>query len=123
MSRKFPTASLEVLGRGVVVTALERWPESSGRGLGRLSARGIFLSSLVVFCVSGASRGGSRRRQSVCLEVSGEGKPLQNGGLRALEEAWDNSLLEAFFCQVWLFSVLLGRLWVAPGGVDLRSWR
>ena len=25
---------------------------------------------------------------------------LQNGGLRALEEAWDDFLLEAFFCQV-----------------------
>ena len=55
-------------------------------------------------------------------EVRGS-QELQNGGLRALEEAWDDFLLEAFFCQVWLFSVLLGRLWVAPGGVDLRSWR
>ena len=36
---------------------------------------------------------------------------LQNGRLRALEEAWDDFLLEAFFCQVWSFSVLLGRLW------------
>ena len=44
---------------------------------------------------------------------------LWNGGLRALEEAWDDFLLEAFFCQVWLFSVLLGRLRVAPGGVEL----
>ena len=35
---------------------------------------------------------------------------LQNGGLRALEEAWDDFLIEAFSCQVWLFSVLLGRL-------------
>ena len=39
---------------------------------------------------------------------------LQNGGLRALEEAWDDSLLEALFCQVWSFPLLLGRLWVAP---------
>ena len=53
-----------------------------------------------------------------------KGSPeLQNGGLRALEEAWDDFLLEAFFCQVWSFSVLLGRLWVAPGGVELRPWR
>ena len=44
---------------------------------------------------------------------------LQNGGLRALEEAWDDFLLEAFFCQVWVFSVLLWRLQVAPGGVEL----
>ena len=42
---------------------------------------------------------------------------LQNGGLRALEQAWDDFLLEAFFCQVRLFSVLLGRLWVSPRGV------
>ena len=48
---------------------------------------------------------------------------LQNGGLRALEEAWADFLLEAFFRQVWSFSVLIGRLWLAPGGVDLRSWR
>ena len=47
---------------------------------------------------------------------------VQNGGLRALEEAWDDFLLEAFFCQVWSFSVFLGSVWVAPGGVDLRSW-
>ena len=53
----------------------------------------------------------------------GGSSQLWNGGLRALEEAWDDFLLEAFFCQVWSFSVLLGRLWVAPGGVDLRPWR
>jgi len=40
---------------------------------------------------------------------------LQNGGLRALEEALDDFLLEAFSCQVWSFSVLLGRLQVVPG--------
>ena len=38
---------------------------------------------------------------------------VQNGGLIALEDAWNDFLLEAFFCQVWSFSVLLGRLWVA----------
>ena len=52
-----------------------------------------------------------------------ESLELQNGGLRALEEALDDFLLEAFFCQVCLFSVFLGRLWVASGGVELRSWR
>ena len=42
-----------------------------------------------------------------------KGSPeLQNGGLRALEEAWDDFLLEAFFCQIWSFSVLPER----PGG-------
>ena len=49
---------------------------------------------------------------------------LQNPGLRALEEAWDDSLLEALFCQVWSFSALLGRLKVVPrcfpGGS--RTW-
>ena len=53
-----------------------------------------------------------------------KGSPeLQNGGLRALEEPWDDFLLEAFFCQVCSFSVFLGSLWVVPGGVDLRPWR
>ena len=35
------------------------------------------------------------------LEVRGSPE-LQNGGLRALEEAWDDFLLEAFSCQVLL---------------------
>ena len=55
------------------------------------------------------------------MEVSGgQGKP------RA-PERWpessgrglDDDFL-AFSCQVWSFSVLLGRLQVAPGGVELR---
>ena len=33
------------------------------------------------------------------LEVRGSPE-LQNGGLRALEDAWDDFLLEAFSCQV-----------------------
>ena len=48
---------------------------------------------------------------------------LQNGGLRALEEARDDFLLEAFSCQVWSFSALLGRLKVSPGGVEVRPRR
>ena len=53
-----------------------------------------------------------------------KGSPeLQNGGLRALEEPWDDFLLEAFFCQILSFSVLLGRLGVVPGGVKLRPLR
>ena len=55
---------------------------------------------------------------------------LQNGGLRALEEAWDDFLLEAFFCQVWSFSVpgypkeeglldFLGRLRPADSSVQM----
>ena len=38
-------------------------------------------------------------RQRRSQEVRGS-LELQNGGLRALEEAWDDFLLEAFFCQV-----------------------
>ena len=35
-----------------------------------------------------------------------KGRPeLQNGGLRDLEEAWEDFLLEAFFCQVCSCSV------------------
>ena len=54
------------------------------------------------------------------LEVRGS-PDLQNGGLRALEEAWDDFLLVAFFCQVWSFSLLLGRLQVAPGELTRRA--
>ena len=68
----------------------------------------IFVISL--FCVQEVPRcfpGGPR---------TWGGPQLQNGGLRALEEAWD--LLEAFFCQVWSFSASLGGSW----SIDLRSW-
>ena len=59
-----------------------------------------------------------RRSQEV------KGSPeLQNGGLRALEEAWDDFLLEAFSCQVCSFFVVLGRLKLVPEGVELRPWR
>ena len=52
------------------------------------------------------------------LEVWGSPE-LQNGGLRALEEVWDDFLLEAFSCQVCSFSVVLVRFKLVPGG----SWR
>ena len=35
----------------------------------------------------------------------------------------DDFLIEAFSCQVWSCSVILGRLLVSPGGIELRSWR
>ena len=57
-----------------------------------------------------------------CLEVMGSPE-VQNGGLTALEEVWDDFLLEAFSCQVCSFSVLLGRLKLVPEGVELRFWR
>ena len=59
-----------------------------------------------------------RRSQEV------KGSPeLQNGGLRGLEEAWDDFLLEAFSCQVCSFSMLLGRLKLVPEVVELCPWR
>ena len=56
------------------------------------------------------------------LEVR-ESPELQNGGLRALEQAWDDFLLETFSRQVCSFSVFLGRLKLVPEGVELRPWR
>ena len=72
---------------------------------------------LVVLCP-----GGSELRPWRLQEVKGRPE-LQNGGLRVLEEAWDDFLLEAFSCQVCSFSVLLGRLKLVPEGVELRPWR
>ena len=66
--------------------------------------------------------GGSELRPWRSQEVKGSPE-LQNGGLRALEEAWDDFLLEAFSCQVCSFSVVLGRLKLVPEGVELRPWR
>ena len=43
--------------------------------------------------------GGVELRPRRSQEVKGSPE-LQNGGLRALEEAWDDFLLEAFSCQV-----------------------
>ena len=45
----------------------------------------------------------------------GGSSQLWNGGLRALEEAWDDFLLEAFFCQVWFGRFLCS--WGVPGGL------
>ena len=64
------------------------------------------------------ARRGDELRPRRSLEVRGRPR-LQNSSLRALEEAWNDFLLEAFSCQVWSFSVLLGRV-VAPGGHELR---
>ena len=66
--------------------------------------------------------GGVELRPRRSQEVKGRPE-LQNGGLRALEEAWDDFLLEAFSCQVCSFSVVLGRLKLVPEGVELRPWR
>ena len=47
--------------------------------------------------------GGEELRPSRSFQVSGSPR-LQNGSLSALEEAWNEFLLEAFSCQVWSFS-------------------
>ena len=50
------------------------------------------------------------------LEVRGSPE-LQNGGLRALGEAWDDFLIEASCCQVWSVSVFWGASrWKQRGG-------
>ena len=84
------------------------------------------LSSLVVFYASGASPGGSRRCQAASKEVPrGQGKPRpperwpESSG-RGLD---DDFLIEAFSCQVWSFSVLLGVSWWFLEGVELRPGR
>ena len=66
--------------------------------------------------------GGVQLRPRRSQEVRGSPE-FQNGGVRALEEAWDDFLLEAFSCQVWSFSVLWARVQVAPEGVELRPRR
>ena len=66
--------------------------------------------------------GGVELRPRRSQEVKGSSE-LQNGGLRALEEAWDDFLLEAFSCQVCSVFVVLGRLKLVPEGVELRPWR
>ena len=65
---------------------------------------------LVVLCP-----GASELRPWRSQEVKGSPE-LQNGGLRALEESWDDFLLEAFSCQVCSFFVVLGRLKLVPEG-------
>ena len=75
------------------------------------------FGDLVVLCP-----GGSELRSWRSQEVKGS-LELQNGGLRVLEEALDDFLLEVCFCQVWSCSVFLGRLGVALGGVELHPWR
>jgi len=79
----------------------------------------MFLSSLVVFCASGAFPGGSRGGRAASREVSGaQGKPrapewwLESSG-RSLD---DDFQVEAFFSQVWSFSVL-------PKVLEAQGWR
>ena len=63
--------------------------------------------------------GGVALRPRRSWEVKGSSEP-QNGGQRALEDAWDDFLFEELFCQVWFFAVVQGRVQVEPGGVKQR---
>ena len=72
-------------------------------------------SSLVVLCE--VAQGDVKLRPRISQEVRGSPE-LQNADLRALEEALDDFLLEAFSCQVWSFSVQQGRLQVVPGAIE-----
>ena len=125
-SRRCRAASKEVSGGQGKPTAPERWPESSGSGLGdefllEAFPCQVWSFSVLLGCVQVARRGDELRpRRS--LEVRGS-RRLQNGCLRALEETWNNFLLETFSCQVWSFSVLRGRFQVDPGGHELRPRR
>ena len=68
-----------------------------------------------------ASRG-SRRCQAASKVVSGgPGKPRAlEGWPESSGKSLDNDFpIEAFSCQVWLFSVLLGRLQVT---LEVQSW-
>ena len=75
----------------------------------KLEAEGWRLESLDgrVLDATGFDFFVSRKFPKVSLEVLGRGSSqLWNSGRRALGEAWDDFLLEVFFCQVWSFSVL-----------------
>jgi hypothetical protein len=86
--------------------------------------RHFLVKSSRVLCFWGVL-GGSRRYRAASDEVLGQRKPRaperrpESSG-RGLD---DDFQVEAFFCQVWPFSVLLGRLQVNPGGVELRPRR
>ena len=77
------------------------------------------VKSGVFLCFFGRVKGSLRILKRSRVVQEGAGKP------RA-PERWPESsgrgisndfLIEVFFCQVWSFSVVLGRLQVAPGGV------
>ena len=91
--RRCPAGSKEVPGGQAKPRAPERWPESSRRGLDDDFLIEAFSCQVWSFSVL---RGrvqmapeGVELRPRRSLEVRGSPK-LQNGGLRALEEAWDD---------------------------------
>ena len=123
-SRRCRAASKEVPGGQGKPRTPERWPESCGRDLDDDFLIEAFSCQVWLFSVLlgrlQVVPGGVELCPTRFQEVRGSPE-LQNGGLRALEEAWDDFLIEAFSRQVWSFSVLLKRpgglvsIWV-PGG-------
>ena len=81
--------------------APEWWPESSGRGLDDDFLIEAFSCQVWSFSVLQGrlqvSPGGVELRPRGAQEGKGS-QELQNGGLRALEEAWDDVMIEAFSC-------------------------
>ena len=86
--------------------------------------RHFLVKSSRVLCFWGVL-GGSRRYRAASDEVLGQRKPRaperrpESAG-RGLD---DDFQVEAFFCQVWSFSMLLGRLQVGSGGIELSPRR
>ena len=83
--------SKEVSGGQGKPRAPERWPESSGRGLDDDFQVEAFSCQVWSFSVrlgrAQVAPGGLERCPRTSFEVRGSPE-LQNGGLRALEEAW-----------------------------------
>ena len=91
--RRCQAASKEVSGGQGKPRAPERWPESAGRGLDDdFQVEAFSVKSgrcLCVFWGVQVAQGGVRLRPRKSQELRGS-LELQNGGLRALEEAWDD---------------------------------
>ena len=121
-SRKHGAASKEVSEGEGKPTAPEPWPEISGRGLdGDFRVEHFPVKSCLFLCffrrVKGLTKSG--------VVQGGAGKPkAPKSWPESFSRGLDNNfLIEAFFCQVWSFSVILGRLEVAPGAVELHLRR
>jgi hypothetical protein len=83
------------------------------------------VKSGVFLCFFGRVKGSLRVLTRSRVVQGGAGKPRAPERWRESSgRGLDNDfLIEAFFCQVWSFAVVLGRLQVAPGGVELRPRR
>ncbi len=121
-SRKRGAASKEVSEGEGKPTAPEPWPESSGRGLdGDFRVQHFPVKSCFFLCFFRRVKGSTKSR----VVQGGAGKPkAPKSWPESFRRGLDNDfLIEALFCQVWSFSVVLGRLEVAPGAVELHPRR